>query len=83
MSALPPRYHLRYHWRQSRQQFWRLWARAFEQQDDTRDQLLLTLGAIRCLYWQALGQGHDKTARAIGNWWAKVAPLHQQGALIL
>ena len=83
MSALPPRYHLRYHWRQSRQQFWRLWARAFEQQDDTRDQLLLTLGAIRCLYWQALDQDHDKTARAIGNWWAKVAPLHQQGALIL
>ena len=82
MSALPPRYHLRYHWRQSRQQFWRLWARAFEQQDDTRDQLLLTLGAIRCLYWQALGQGHEKTARAIGNWWAKVAPLHQQGTLI-
>jgi hypothetical protein len=82
MSALPPRYHLRHHWRVNRQLFWQFWFRAFERQENTRDQLLLTLGAIRCLYWQALGQGHDKTARTIANWWSKVAPLHQQGALI-
>ena len=82
MSALPPRYHLRHHWRLNRQLFWQVWSRAFEHGEDTLDQLLLTLGAIRCLYWQALGQGHEKTARAIGNWWAKVAPLHQQGTLI-
>jgi len=83
MSALPIQYHLRHHWRKSRAQFWALWYRAFEHQEDTRDQLLLTLGVIRSIYWQALGQGYDKTARAIGNWWARVAPLHQQGELIL
>jgi len=82
MTALPVRYHLRHHWRTQRARFWVLWVSAFEHGEPTRDQLLLTLGAIRSLYWQALGQGYDKTARAIGNWWAKTAPIHKQGELI-
>lgn len=62
--------------------FWKLWTKAFEHGEDSRDQLLLTLGAIRCLYWQALGMDLPHVAARIAVWWKVTAPLHRQGALI-
>ena len=82
MSALSPRHHLRHHWRLNRQLFWQVWTKAFEHGEDSRDQLLLTLGAIRCLYWQALGMGLPHTAARIAAWWKVTAPIHRQGTLI-
>lgn len=43
---------------------------------------LLTLGAIRALYWLALGQGDTPLATEIGDWWAEGAPLHRLGEVI-
>ena len=83
MSALPPRYHIRFHFREQRKRFWDLWMRSFEKKENTRDQLLMTIGAISCLYWQALGQGHEHLAGMIRKWWEKAAPLHKQGEQIL
>lgn len=43
---------------------------------------LLALGAIRALYWLALGQGDAALAREIGDWWQEGAPLHRLGEVI-
>lgn len=42
--------------------------------DDIR--ALLALGAIRAIYWQALGHGDVELATEIGDWWEECAPLH-------
>ncbi|MGU5680594.1 hypothetical protein [Aeromonas allosaccharophila] len=44
---------------------------------------LLALGAIRAIYWLALGQGDTALANEIGNWWEECAPLHGLGEVIL
>ncbi|MGY3895482.1 hypothetical protein [Aeromonas enterica] len=46
-----------------------------------RDELL-ALGAIRSIYWLALGQGDAVLAAEIGNWWEECAPLHGLGEVI-
>lgn len=81
-DILPLRLHLRTHWWQAKADFWRHWQACFEQGAD-RARLLLDLGTIRSLYWQALGQGFLAIAKAIGNWWAKTADLHQLGRVVL
>ncbi|MGL6317548.1 hypothetical protein [Aeromonas hydrophila] len=43
---------------------------------------LLALGAIRAIYWLALGQGETTLANEIGNWWEECAPLHGLGEVI-
>lgn len=43
---------------------------------------LLALGAIRAIYWLALGQGDHALANEIGNWWEECAPLHGLGEVI-
>lgn len=43
---------------------------------------LLALGAIRSIYWLALGQGDTALATEIGDWWKESAPLHEQGEVI-
>jgi len=43
---------------------------------------LLALGAVRSVYWLALGQGETALAREIGEWWRECAPLHGQGEVI-
>lgn len=43
---------------------------------------LLALGAIRSIYWLALGQGETELAIEIGNWWEECAPLHGLGEVI-
>lgn len=81
-DILNPRDHLRKHWRQAKADFWRHWQSCFEQ-GESRERLLLDLGTIRSLYWQALGQGFVPLARTIGNWWRKTAPVHQMGEVVL
>ncbi|XEI33430.1 hypothetical protein NMD14_03025 [Aeromonas veronii] len=49
--------------------------------DGSREELL-SLGAIRGLYWLALAVGEVALARTIGDWWADVAPLHGLGEVI-
>ena len=80
-DILRPRDHFRMHWRQAKSEFWQQWEKCFELGAD-RTQLMLILGTIRSLYWQSLGQGQLAIARTIGNWWAKVADLHQLGRVI-
>lgn len=43
---------------------------------------LLALGAIRSIYWLALGQGDTSLATEIGDWWKECAPLHGLGEVI-
>ena len=81
-DILNPRAHLRKHWWQAKADFWRHWRECFEHKAD-RARLLLDLGTIRSLYWQALGQGFLAIAKAIGNWWAKTADLHQLGKAVI
>ncbi|WP_019934018.1 hypothetical protein [Oceanimonas smirnovii] len=66
--------HLRAHWRH--------WRECFEKKAD-RARLLLDLGTIRSIYWQALGQGILPVARAISAWWRKTAKLHQLGNTVI
>lgn len=44
--------------------------------------LLLALGAIRAVYWLALGSGEVALAREIAEWWAFAEPLHGLGETI-
>ncbi|WP_346351950.1 hypothetical protein N2M06_06205 [Oceanimonas sp. AH20CE76] len=74
--------HLRAHWRQAKADFWRHWRECFEKKAD-RARLLLDLGTIRSIYWQALGQGILPVARAISAWWRKTAELHQLGNTVI
>ena len=43
---------------------------------------LLALGAIRAVYWLALGGGEVVLAREIAEWWADCEPLHGLGETI-
>ena len=45
-------------------------------------QELLALGAIRPVYWLALGGGEVVLAREIAEWWADCEPLHGLGETI-
>ena len=74
--------HLRSHWRQAKADFWRHWRPCFEQGQD-RAYLLLDLGTIRSLYWQALGLNALSIAKTISAWWRKTAPVHQLGPQVI
>ncbi len=52
--------------------------------DATRNitQELLALGAVRAVYWLALGGGEVALAREIAEWWADCEPLHGLGETI-
>lgn len=43
----------------------------------------LDLGAIRAIYYLALGQGDTPLATEIGDWWKECATLHGLGEVIL
>ncbi|MGL4448717.1 MAG: hypothetical protein ACRCUZ_13540 [Shewanella sp.] len=47
-----------------------------------RDGQLLALGAIRALYWLALGRGEAQWAASVAVWWANAAQIHQLGEII-
>lgn len=48
-----------------------------------RDGELLALGAVRAVYWLALGCGEHALAADIGDWWEATAPVHGLGEVIL
>lgn len=53
---------------------------ACRNRDITRE--LLALGAIRAVYWLALGAAEVALATEIAEWWAECEPLHGLGETI-
>lgn len=68
------------HWLAARAEFIAAGSEARGDRDIARE--LLALGAVRSVYWLALGQGETALAREIGDWWRECAPLHGQGEVI-
>lgn len=68
------------HWLAARAEFIAAGGEARGDRDIARE--LLALGAVRSVYWLALGQGETALAREIGDWWRECAPLHGQGEVI-
>lgn len=68
------------HWLAARAEFIAAGGEARGDRDITQE--LLALGAVRSVYWLALGQGDTALAKEIGDWWKECAPLHGQGEVI-
>ncbi|MNG74191.1 hypothetical protein D3C79_326650 [compost metagenome] len=68
------------HWLAARAEFIAAGGEVRGDRDIARE--LLVLGAVRSVYWLALGQGETALAREIGEWWRECAPLHGQGEVI-
>ncbi|MND72634.1 hypothetical protein D3C80_641890 [compost metagenome] len=68
------------HWLAARAEFIAAGGEVRGDRDITRE--LLALGAVRSVYWLALGQGDTALAREIGDWWRECAPLHGLGEVI-
>lgn len=68
------------HWLAARAEFIAAGGEVRGDRDIARE--LLALGAVRSVYWLALGQGETALAREIGEWWRECAPLHGQGEVI-
>ncbi|MNJ66383.1 hypothetical protein D3C77_624560 [compost metagenome] len=68
------------HWLAARAEFIAAGGEARGDRDISRE--LLALGAVRSVYWLALGLGETALAREIGDWWHECAPLHGQGEVI-
>ncbi|WP_236091743.1 hypothetical protein [Aeromonas salmonicida] len=77
LGSVPVASHLSTHWLTARAEF--IGAREAPWMQTAE---LLALGAIRSIYWQALGQGETALATEIGDWWKESAPLHEQGEVI-
>ncbi|MFM5138438.1 hypothetical protein [Aeromonas rivipollensis] len=80
-AAAPVHSQLTTHWLAARAEFIAANGEASGNRDIPRE--LLALGAVRSVYWLALGQGDAALAREIGEWWAECAPLHGLGEVIL
>lgn len=68
------------HWLAARAEFIAAGGEARGNRDVSRE--LLALGAVRSVYWLALGQGDTELAREMGDWWKECAPLHGLGETI-
>lgn len=79
-AAAPVHSQLTAHWLAARAEFISAGGEARGDRDLYRE--LLALGAVRSVYWLALGQGDTALAREIGDWWRECAPLHGQGEVI-
>ncbi|MNF84534.1 hypothetical protein D3C84_669030 [compost metagenome] len=79
-AAAPVHNPLATHWLAARAEFIAEGGEARGDRDITLE--LLALGAVRSVYWLALGQGDTALAREIGEWWRECAPLHGQGEVI-
>lgn len=78
LQAPAPVSQLTKHWEVARAEYEKarvLWA-------DLDASELLALGAIRAVYWLALGSGEVALAREIAEWWADCAPIHGLGETI-
>ncbi|MFM5467935.1 hypothetical protein ACET9D_08590 [Aeromonas veronii] len=49
---------------------------------DDRGGELLALGAVRAVYWLAVGSAELALAKEIAEWWAECEPLHGLGETI-
>ncbi|MCF7744601.1 hypothetical protein H9X93_16040 [Aeromonas veronii] len=79
-TPLPAHNPLTTHWLAARAEFIAAGGEARGNRDIPRE--LLALGAVRSVYWLALGQGATALAKEIGEWWQECAPLHGQGEVI-
>ena len=68
------------HWEVALEEFSTSGSDACRNRDITRE--LLALGAIRAVYWLALGGGEVALATEIAEWWAECEPLHGLGETI-
>ena len=78
LQAPAPVSKLTKHWEEARAEYEQarvLWA-------DLDASELLALGAIRAVYWLALGSSEVALAREIAEWWADCAPIHGLGETI-
>lgn len=71
---------LNLYWLAARAEFIAAGREAKRNRTETRE--LLVLGALRTVYWLALGQGEPALAREIADWWQECAPLHGLGEVI-
>ncbi|MCE9944997.1 hypothetical protein [Aeromonas rivipollensis] len=78
LQAPAPVSQLTKHWEATRSEYEK--ARALWADLDANE--LLALGAIRAVYWLALGSGEVALAREIAEWWADCAPIHGLGETI-
>lgn len=62
------------HWEAAQQEFNASGSDATRNRNITQE--LLSLGAIRAVYWLALSGGEVALAREIAEWWADCQPLH-------
>lgn len=74
-EPVPPKSGLWLHWQGYRAEYLAIGLSGY------RDEIL-ALGAIRAIYWLALGQGDTPLATEIGDWWRECAPLHGLGEVI-
>ncbi|QTL95555.1 hypothetical protein [Aeromonas jandaei] len=79
-APLPAHNQLTTHWLAARAEFIAAGGEARGDRDIPRE--LLALGAVRSVYWLALGQGETTLAKEIGDWWEECAPLHGLGEVI-
>jgi hypothetical protein len=78
MQPPPPVSQLTKHWEAARAEYDQarvLWA-------DLDASELLALGAIRAVYWLAVGSAELALAKEIAEWWADCEPLHCLGETI-
>lgn len=68
------------HWEAALEEFSISGSDARRNRDITQE--LLALGAIRAVYWLALGGGEVALAKEIAEWWAECEPLHGLGETI-
>ncbi|MGY6039072.1 hypothetical protein [Aeromonas sp. AE23HZ002T15] len=68
------------HWEVAQVEFNNSGSDAMRNRDITRE--LLALGAIRAVYWLALGAAEVALAKDIAEWWAECEPLHGLGETI-
>lgn len=80
MQALAPISQLTKHWLAAVDEFASTGSDTMRNRKVTKE--LLALGAIRALYWLALGAAEVTLAKDIAEWWAECEPLHGLGETI-
>lgn len=68
------------HWEAAQQEFSTSGSDATRNRNITQE--LLALGAIRAVYWLALGAAEVALAKEIAGWWTECEPLHGLGETI-
>ena len=68
------------HWQAALDEFSSSGSDAMRNRQVTKE--LLALGAIRAVYWLAVGSAELALAKEIAEWWAECEPLHGLGEII-